>query len=166
MKDFRMRLAAFPAIRCFNASYLNKWAVHCRLAEVEALRPYLPETRLLNAGALADMLPKYPVLFAKPAEGSQGKGIIRIEHRAAGIAYTLYRAGKHTGRAGSTADWLRKTRRARRGWRYILQQGIPLARYEGCHFDIRVILQCNGQGEWKLVKNLPEWRGRAAALPI
>lgn len=152
MKRFRRHILEQENILCFNSSYLNKWNVYQKLVQSEELRSYLPETHLLNTESLSDMLSRYPVLFAKPANGSMGRGIIKIRHMPQGFSYTLYRRGKWNGTARTPAGWMKNTRKARRGWMYIIQQGIALKKWEDSAFDLRIILQKDGLGEWKLSK--------------
>ncbi len=153
MKQFKHHIQQNGQMKYFNSSYLNKWHVHQHLLQYPELCPYLPETELLDAEHLANLLGKYRTLFAKPANGSLGRGIIKIRTTPQGnLSYTLYRKGKVHGNVSSIEEFLRKTQKARRGWNYIIQQGIPLQMYQGSHFDLRIILQKDGEGQWKVSK--------------
>ncbi|MDO4541152.1 MAG: YheC/YheD family protein, partial [Syntrophomonadaceae bacterium] len=91
----------------------------------------------------------------KPAHGSLGLGIIRVERMSGGgMHYTVYRSGIHHGRASSAAEFLHRTQGSRKQMLYIVQQGIDLARVAGSVFDLRVILQKDRHGEWRLTKRV------------
>jgi len=152
-KNARKKLMNLPHIKYFNPSFLNKWRVHQLLSSEERLHPYLPETQTLNLPNLKYMLEKYKVLYLKPQNGSLGSGIIKVHQDGQGnIRFMAYKQGRHPGRADGAPGLLRSTRQIRDGKPYIVQQGLDLAEYQGAAFDIRIIYQKNGQGEWTISK--------------
>lgn len=154
IKSTKVRLTNQPYLKYFNPSFLNKWKVHQILIGNPRLYPYLPETRLLNAENLQEMLKKYPVLFVKPSNGSLGFGIIKLKVNERGeINYVINRGrGRLRTQAENAEEFLKKTRKIRKDKPYIVQQGLDLATYRGSPFDMRIIYQKDGNGEWQISK--------------
>ncbi|KUG04396.1 hypothetical protein ASZ90_018163 [hydrocarbon metagenome] len=142
-----------PYTKIFNPSYLNKWQVFQTLSRNESLKPYLPETYKLNEESIEKMLDKYSVLYLKPSNGSLGIGIIKVKRLAANhLKFTVYSRGRINGSCDNAAQLLKKTSAYRKDKPYIVQQGLDLARYHGSVFDVRIIYQKNGRGEWQIGK--------------
>jgi glutathione synthase/RimK-type ligase-like ATP-grasp enzyme len=153
LKKTKARLRQNPKLSYFNPSFLNKWEVYQLLEGKPDLTPYLPETKLLNLFTLEEMLNKYRVVYAKPANGSLGFGIIRIRLGEKGaLHYTTYGSYKRRSQAKNADEFLKKTRDFRKKHSYIVQQGLDLATYRGSSFDLRIIYQKNSQGEWQISK--------------
>ncbi|SHG62149.1 YheC/D like ATP-grasp [Thermosyntropha lipolytica DSM 11003] len=138
----------------FNPSFLNKWEVHEILISNPELHPYLPETRILSLYNLEQMLNKYKVLYIKPVDGSLGRKIIRLAGKEDDkkLHYTVYDKKHFKSQALNPADFIRKTSKVREKKAYIIQQGIDMADYKGSIFDLRIIYQKNGQGNWQISK--------------
>jgi hypothetical protein len=152
VRDAKKRLMSLPYLKYFNSSFLNKWRVHQLLLENEQLQPHLPETRPLNSENLAEMLQKYATVFLKPSNGSLGRGIIKVVRKEKRLKYTVYKNNITHGIVENHIELLNKTRLVRNGRPYIVQQGINLITYNQAPFDIRVIYQKNGKGEWQVAK--------------
>jgi glutathione synthase/RimK-type ligase-like ATP-grasp enzyme len=153
MVKTKRKLKSLPYLIYFNPSFLNKWRVHRLLQNNEELLPYLPETKLLSRENLNEMLEKYPVLYLKPCNGSLGKGIIKVNRVAAPkIKYTVYNRYRHSNTSADVNALMKATVRHRKRKSYLVQQGLSLAKYHDCAFDIRIIYQKNGMGEWKITK--------------
>lgn len=153
VKEALRRLSELPYTKCFNPSYLNKWEVHQILSSHPLSVPYLPETMRLSAENLQTMLLRHPVLYLKPSNGSLGHGIIKVRRSSGNeIKFTVYSRGRVHGAAENAEDLIRKTNRYRKGKPYIVQQGLELARYRNSVFDLRIIYQKNGLGEWQIGK--------------
>jgi len=150
----KTRLMNQPYLKYFNPHFLNKWKVHQILINNPRLHQYMPETRLLNAESLQQMLRKYPVLFVKPGNGSLGYGIIKLKTNERGeISYVVNRGrGRLRTQAENAEDFLKKTKKIRKDKQYIVQEGLDLATYRGSPFDIRIIYQKDGKGEWQISK--------------
>lgn len=151
-KAARRRLMSLPYVHYFNPSFLNKWRVHQLLAQNSELIAYLPETHNLNQENLSDMAAKYKTLYLKPCNGSQGYRIIKVIVNGQNYNYTIYSHGRHSGQAGSITGLLQATRSTRGKRPYIVQQGIDLDTYWGSPFDMRIILQKDGEGQWVISK--------------
>ncbi|MEN6350716.1 MAG: YheC/YheD family protein [Syntrophomonas sp.] len=153
VKTTRDRLMSLTQQRYFNPSFLNKWEVHRMLSQVADLKPFLPETHLLDQFTLETMLAKYKTLFLKPANGSLGSGIIRVKTKGPGkLHYTTYGARRRTGQASDALELLEKTGGFRKDRSYIVQQGLNLSTYRGSIFDLRIVYQKNSTGKWQIGK--------------
>jgi glutathione synthase/RimK-type ligase-like ATP-grasp enzyme len=149
----KRRLMKQPDLKYFNPSFLNKWRVYKLLSANEALIAYLPETKLLNRLNLEDMLHRHGVIFIKPANGSLGKGILKAwKENNSDILYRVYGNKTHHGNASNASDLLRRIQPIIQDKSYIVQQGIDLVKYQDAAFDIRIIYQKNGAGEWIISK--------------
>jgi len=145
---------AQQAIPFINGAYLNKWETYQWLRQDEALRPHLPETALLTEAAVAfEMLERHPVVFLKPVTGAAGKGIIRGRPAGSGLMQLDYISAatggmKHVYVGREQLDrWLSRTSRTSR---YIVQQGLALNAFHGRIADLRVLVQKDGEGEWRI----------------
>lgn len=149
----KARLKRLPYLRYFNPAFLNKWKVHQILNSHPGLKPYLPQTRILNEVNLELLLSMYPEVYLKPANGSLGSGIIKVKTLPSGmLQYISYGGGRRRGQAENAADLMKRTREFRQDRSYIVQQGLNLATYKGCKFDLRIIYQKNSKGEWQIGK--------------
>ncbi len=146
------RLMNLPYLHYFNPHYLNKWNVHQMLLANPTLIRYLPETQQLDNNNLEEMLKKYRVLYMKPSNGSLGKGIIKVAADKGRLKYVAYRGRHIRNQASNPAELLRKTKKQRDERHYIVQRGLDLARYKGSPFDLRIIYQKTGPGEWMISK--------------
>ncbi len=163
--EARKKLLDLPYLKYFNPAFLNKWQVYQVLSENPDLMPYLPETRLLNLTELESMLEKYKVLFLKPCNGSLGKGIIYVRKNQNGqINYIIHPYRRLRGPVKSAHQLLERTAAARRGRPYLVQQGLDLAKYRGSTFDIRIIYQKNGSGEWQIGKKFARLAPRGSNI--
>ena len=153
IKDTKQKLMAMPHLKYFNPAFLNKWQVYQALSKNPLLSENIPETRLLTVAEMDGMLKKYDVLFLKPCNGSLGRGIIYVKKQPNGqLGYMTNSNGRMLGPVNSSRELLDKTVAFRKGRPYLVQQGLHLAKYHGSNFDIRIIYQKNGLGEWQTGK--------------
>ncbi|WP_418790441.1 YheC/YheD family protein [Phosphitispora sp. TUW77] len=137
-------------IKLFNPAFFGKWKTHHFLSEHEGICRHLPETLLYTEAAdVAKLIARHGTVYLKPSGGSSGKGIIVLFSRTSGYiaAYREFRNLKTVEITGfsqlnTVLDNLIK------GRRYVVQQGINLAKIDGNPFDIRVLMQKNRNGEW------------------
>lgn len=119
------------------------------------MRRYMPETRRMTRRSVKSMLRKYSMVYVKPVVGSLGIGVMKVEKRGRGLQYQNGTVRR------SFPDFLSGYApivRASGGKRYMVQQGIRMARYRGRPFDIRVMVQRWPGGGWKATG----WAGRLA----
>lgn len=141
---------SLPDVKCFNEGFFDKWALYQRMIGHEALADYLPTTRQLTGPAsLKAFLDEHKSTFLKPTEGSQGKGILRVR-KVKGMYE--WRRGGRTHRTGRFDSLYQGVARVQRRKRYIMQPDLQLATLRGAPFDIRIVMQKDGTGEWKRTK--------------
>ncbi|QRG65408.1 YheC/YheD family protein [Brevibacillus choshinensis] len=122
----------------------DKRRVHQMLWKNPQIRKYLPHTVAYSPSQLRQFLEMYRVVYVKPSIGSVGIGVARIERH--GNEYHFIASKKK--KTMSLNQLMRTVRSWVGGKRFLIQQGIQLARYEGKTFDIRVSVQRNADKEW------------------
>ncbi|MBG9788002.1 YheC/YheD family protein [Brevibacillus laterosporus] len=125
----------------------NKWIVHKRLWTQDNLRHYLPETKLFRNRAFTDMLNKYDIIYVKPVIGSVGTGVARIEQKPDGYFFYSSQTSESFQHLEELVQFVEKWVNNKT---YIIQQGIPLCKYQDRTFDVRVSIQKDQLHEWKI----------------
>ena len=152
-KVVRNRLEA-AGCRFINPSLIGKWQTNQSLSKDLSLSRYLPETRIVNNFDQIDkMLNQYGAVYLKPITGSQGRNIIRVAKAKNKKTYWYsyqrnsrpYRNLVHS--LGALRLSLRPVMGSRR---YIVQQQIDLLRVHGNISDVRVLVQKDDSGQWKI----------------
>ncbi len=165
IKNAKIKLMQQPYLKYFNPSFLNKWNVHEMLLTNPALHRHLPETRPLTTENLANMLRLYKTVYVKPSNGSLGLGIIRVtQDRKDNLHYVVHRRKRFHSTADNAADFIARTRSIRADKPYIVQQGIDMSTYHGSPFDIRIIFQKDGNGEWQISKKFVRVAPRGSSV--
>ncbi|WP_206915712.1 YheC/YheD family endospore coat-associated protein [Alicyclobacillus suci] len=138
-------------IPMFNREYFNKARIYA-LVRNHGLSSFLPDTEPeLNRERLFDMLQKHASVYLKPAGGSVGHGMVRIDSAKSGWTVAVLKRGQTNKHACATADALwQMVQRERVPGRYVIQQAIPLVEYRGRPCDFRVLLQ-KQDGTWQVV---------------
>ncbi|WP_249178933.1 YheC/YheD family protein [Brevibacillus sp. NL20B1] len=146
MGDWIERCKEFN-IPFFNEQFLNKWHVHTALENEPAAAEHLPQTVCYSGLTdLKQMLEQHKTVYAKPANGSMGRGIIRLRRTAGG--YQTARLGSATRSFSSISGLHRYLQNRTNGKPYLLQQGLPLIGIQQRPADFRVLVQKNRKGEW------------------
>lgn len=145
-----------PSIRLFNPFFFDKWSLFEWLGRSKAMSQFIPATgKLTSVKELGMFLKLYPVIFLKPVGGKAGKGIMKVE-RVLGTETGTYRLSIQSKKGSriysySTLVGLWNEIKKSIGEEpYIIQQGIRLVRAGNRPFDLRVLVQKNRKGEWKL----------------
>jgi hypothetical protein len=112
------------------------------------------------------------MVYVKPDIGTYGNGVIRVERMAKkeADAQSDSPVSKHTDDYAYQSGTLRRSfdsfeamyaslRKLTGRRKYLTQQGIPLLRYRGRRFDLRVMVQQNADGVWETTGMI----GRVAA---
>lgn len=161
--------------RVFNGLVVrNKYKVYRMLWKNRQVRPYLPHTVPYSLELFKLFLDRYPIVYVKPAIGSVGIGVARIDRDGTRYRFSSSRLNRTLSRSQLlhlVKKWVGKKR-------FLIQQGVPLVRYQGRTFDIRVSVQKDGEQQWKIsgmvakvangknkLSNLSRG-GRAVPLPI
>lgn len=122
----------------------NKARMSELLARDPRVRPHLPETHPYRPALLESFLKAGRGAILKPRIGSVGKGLIRVVPLSDERVQVTVRTPRTLTRSAM------KRRFAKRlSGGYLLQQYLPLARYNGRPFDLRVPVQRDGSGEWQ-----------------
>ncbi|WP_110113828.1 YheC/YheD family protein [Bacillus sp. CGMCC 1.16541] len=139
-------------IPLFNAHYLNKWFVFERLAIIEHLKPYLPQTTLLRKKQdITDALSTHPAIFIKPIHGSQGKHIFKVtkdDHKYL-LDYTTF-TQPYNREYETFYDLFEALYSPLKKQGFIVQQAIELQTYKDCPFDFRLLCHKQNDLQWKL----------------
>ncbi|HEY8528725.1 MAG TPA: YheC/YheD family protein [Paenibacillaceae bacterium] len=141
----------------------SKWSKTAALLADPRLRELVPETRRFSRDALEDMLERYGMVYAKPVNGTFGKGVVRIERLAGtGAAWQIH-YGDRKVRFPSFAAMFRRLSAVKLRRPYLVQRGIRLLAKNGRPFDLRVMVQKNPHDRWEstgIIARLAR-RGRA-----
>lgn len=136
-----------------NSTLKGKWDVYLTLKQVPELTEYLPETHpYTGSRMLAQWLARHQSAFLKPQSGSQGKSTIYI-------AQNTDRSFMITGRTSSNKmiqrrfDTLRSLLLWVQMWigkrPFLVQQYLHLHMVSGDVYDLRVLMQKDGRGQWQ-----------------
>jgi hypothetical protein len=115
----------------------DKLEIHRLLMLNPAIRPHLPET------FSADLT------IIKPNSSSIGRGIMKLERIGSRweFIYPLHKTQRKITFSNSIPSILKSKLKS---MRYIIQQRLPLAKYSGRPFDLRVSVQRNINGGWQV----------------
>ncbi|MCL6445378.1 MAG: YheC/YheD family protein [Alicyclobacillus sp.] len=134
-------------IPMFNPEYFNK-AVLYDILRTAGLGHYVPETLPeLTALGLKRMLTHCESVYLKPATGSIGHGIMKVENQGKHFMLAALRDGRC--RAFSVSPYSRLWElisRMRVRGRYVIQAAKPLLRWDGRPCDLRVLVQKRDSG--------------------
>lgn len=132
-----------------KSTLTSKWTKTQSLSQHKRLVSFVPETRLYNRPAVFAMLEKHRMVYVKPVKGSGGKGVIRAEKRPR-ARKAKYRYQFESRRSGFARfrPFFRSLNRARLRRAYLVQQGIPLLKYAGRIFDVRIMVQRTPTRPW------------------
>lgn len=128
----------------------NKLMIHHLLRQNPRIQPHLPDTRGLGASAHGlQLIQRYPTVFIKPVIGSLGKNVSKIQ----AIGNKHYKFYPYKGKTRSLSEFQLKQELAKHrvtNNHFLIQQGIPLAKYHGSPFDLRVSVQKGKGGRWQI----------------
>lgn len=151
----RARLQALVGHRYFNTGFFDKWEVHSLVSRDVRLRPHLPPTeRYTTAARVGQLAGMWGGVWLKPSGGSLGRGIVVVRSRPGG-GYVVFRPGGRSRKprvASTNVALARLLKKYLKRGPYIVQRELNLARYQGRPFDIRLLMQRDGQGVWRRTK--------------
>lgn len=151
-KKFRKQLEDLN-IPFFNDRFLSKWEVFEQLMMEPLLHPFIPETRLFSEENLKDFANNFSTLFIKPAHGSQGKNIIKLEkidHEHYLYQTSFQTINSHTEKNFRLDELFQQIKPVLGNRIYIIQEGIPLLCLNGCPMDFRALCHRNIQNQWQI----------------
>jgi hypothetical protein len=138
--------------KLFNSRFFDKIELMRYLSQTEETRLYLPQTEIYRSrDQLLAWLKSQNTVYVKPANGTIGNGIIRVDRSGNGWIVKRQQKGNQTLRqfemlpyvANHIAQFITPGR-------YIIQKGIDLADWNGRMFDLRVLLQKNRKRRWTI----------------
>ncbi len=136
--------------RCFNhVNFLNKWKVYKILMNTD-LKQYLPITFLYGHGNINKMLKKYRCLYLKPCYGCCGKRVYKIVITDDGEIKFYNHTVKAKEKFQNKQKFKEKIQKITYSKKFIVQQEVPMTRYNENSFDIRVLVQKNIKGFWAI----------------
>ncbi len=139
----------FNSINRFSKGKMNQL-----LEQNESIRPHIPKTHAASIKSIQRMMQQYNHLIIKPVNGSVGKGILKLERE--GTHWKLTYPVPHGERGQRwesvtfAAEMPRQLKMICSRHSHIVQEKIPLARYEESPFDMRVSVQRNHDGKWQV----------------
>lgn len=139
-------------IPIFNPTFFNKLHLYNQLSASPRLKHLVPQSASLNSPtSLQKILLRYPTVYLKPIDGKAGIGMMRIIHRSDKFELIHQSADKRQNFILSTfSDLWKKITLLSKQTPYVIQQGIHLAHYQGNPFDLRMLVQKNSEGVWKV----------------
>lgn len=142
-----------PHIRLYNPYFFNKWHLFEWLKASKSTDYLVPMTKKLSREAsLAKMLDKYSFLYLKPESGKAGKGIMMLKYQSGKtLPYRLKiqsNTNSITYKAATMKRLWSRLKKETGNSPYIVQQGIELATVDNRRFDLRILVQKTGKGQW------------------
>lgn len=121
--------------------FTEKWSQYHLLKTCSGLSNHLPETLLYTENAFWSMLERDKRVIVKPSTGRLGYGVLQVSD-AGDNRYEYHIENQHVTESGKEqiAHFLSNDYACKNN-RCIVQQAIPLAKIDGCPFDIRVMVQ-------------------------
>lgn len=136
----------------------SKWKVYTVLQASEETRHLHPETmKFRDLKSLRNMVQRHGMIYIKDQFGSRGRSVMRIRPRSGGWRLEgLCRTKPIDKRFGSLEELHLFLQELDLNY-WILQQGIAGPRVEGRTFDLRVVVQRNGHGNWEAAMSYVRW---------
>lgn len=143
--DLKGNLFVIDTVLHFQKS---KWSQYNTLMTSQFLTSHMPQTDLLTKKTFVQFSGKYKEIILKPANGKEGRGIVRIIKMMDG-SYIM-----HIGKKKVKKKNFRETYKLLQEVYllqdyYLIQQCLPLATIDSCPVDIRVIMQIISS-DWKV----------------
>lgn len=131
---------------------LSKLAVHEALRFLPGTADLAPETlALTSADDLTAMMGRHPTIFVKGNHSSHGSEVVRLRGEGSMVAIRGRIGSRPVDERFDNPDQVFAfLRMLRPGTAWLVQQGIDLPAVQGRLFDVRVIAQKDGQGQWQL----------------
>ena len=152
LNDMMQQIRQKYNVKIYNeVTRYRKYYIHQLLVSDDRIKPYLPETKILTKASLFILLNKHKTCFIKPVSNSLGRGIIKVRQFGPNryLCRYMFQRKQIAVNCNRMQLWQRISRLVG-STRYIVQQGIALAQYNNCPFDIRVSVQLNDKGVWQV----------------
>jgi hypothetical protein len=126
----------------------SKYRIHKLLTKRDSSLYRVPLTIRLSRERLSNAMEQEMPLYIKPMKGSIGEGIIRLSYRGQG-KWKL-QSGARQIRYGSAKRTIERVMKLAGKKRYMIQEAIALAKYDGRPYDLRVTVQRGERGSWQV----------------
>ncbi|WP_139491726.1 YheC/YheD family endospore coat-associated protein [Brevibacillus dissolubilis] len=145
------RLQNDPGIQFLGHGLAGKWQVHQMLQESPELSRFLPETHLFTSKAFYPFLKSKGSVVLKPVAGTHGRGVTQItEQKGVYLVRGRNQRNQPFRRTFKTIEGLKKfVRFTTMQRKHLFQPYLHLHTDTGIPFDIRILVQKNGQGNWQ-----------------
>lgn len=160
---YRRRVPAYMKLRhsglfdFANSPFSKKWRVTQLLAVDSRVGRWIPETFIYSPEKMRKMLLTHPIVYVKPGNGTGGKGILKVA--AKGSGYVLQGRDKSYVRKTASlrqvedvGKWVKRWVKEQRiqGGNFLVQQGLDLELVPHRVTDVRLLIQKDGKGEWRV----------------
>lgn len=143
----------FP-YRHFNTQTLfNKWIVFQSLSGRQDIKPYLPETAILDSdpASLKSWVDRFSTVYAKPVLGRKGLGVMKITAENGNYLIKYRRDQQNEEETVPISVPIRQELiDIMGGNQYIIQQGLIMPENDNRTSDFRVLMQKKDDGLWHI----------------
>ncbi len=154
LRRIKERFQSQYDIPWFNPGFFNKWSIHRQLKENPLVKKYLPETEVFTSFHQVErFLGEHQHVYLKPMNGSLGSRIYQIRYeKEEGIYYCRFYQNeqKKLHKYSSLESLMNHVFKKENLQEFIVQQGIPLLRYEQRPVDFRVHTNKNHRGTFEV----------------
>lgn len=162
------RMQSEYLIPWYNPGFFNKLDIYEKLYNDSTISHYLPETiPFTSFSTIEKMLSQYGHVYIKPINGSLGLGVHQLLFdKMENVYYCRYydEKGEKRLRKFSTLESLMKNVFRKRSLeKMLVQQGIPLLRYENRSIDFRIHSNKDANGSWKITAIAAKIAGAGSA---
>ncbi|GAA4711948.1 YheC/YheD family protein [Brevibacillus fulvus] len=144
------QIAKLQHVTLFNLRFFNKLQLFQILVKAPHVAKFLPETKSLDSYENFEAFcSRHASVYLKPVLGKAGEGIMRLDRfQKRWRLRQVHQQESVTRYFFNLRTVWRYIKQQIRSKQYLIQEGITLAKYRGRPFDIRVLVQKNGAGEW------------------
>ncbi|OEG00062.1 hypothetical protein BHF71_06345 [Vulcanibacillus modesticaldus] len=139
--------------KMFNPGFFNKWDMYQILVQEPDTVKYIPETYMKPSFSIfKDMLKRHSIVYLKPANGSLGLGIYKVNRKS--NSYLIqYRVGSKNfavsfKKITSAYKYIFQHKKPQY---YLIQQGINLIKYHQNPVDFRIQLHKDSLNQWQVI---------------
>jgi glutathione synthase/RimK-type ligase-like ATP-grasp enzyme len=146
-ESFRTALAIFQKknIPFFNPCFIDKYESYLLFQNHPILQKFLPKTQLIHHQSdIQSFLEKYQSVYLKPALSAKGKGIFRM-NQLAQSEICLEGLSIHEIHPNIQSIW-NKWKTTLLGKKYMVQEEVHSALYDGKRFDFRILAHAKNNG--------------------
>ncbi|KAB2954200.1 YheC/YheD family protein [Heliorestis acidaminivorans] len=139
-------------VSIFNPVVADKFKIHCQLNKDQEIALHIPETYLFKGveSEQRQLLNLWDKAYLKPVLGTKGEGIIRISHNGKNGKIYIEEARKSRGNWASGRKAIIFLQSLTKNKKYIIQKAIEPLRWNDKIFDLRVLVQRGGEGNWQI----------------